>query len=87
MRILRNALFSALLKQTACHTQPAIALIIFSHAHSHCKCCFVVDSHVKVVGSIIMKLVGGIRCFGVMFLCKKCCFGVKKCCFLVEVIG
>ena len=27
-----------------------------------------------------MKLVGGIRCFGVknvMFLCKKCCFGVK----------
>ena len=24
-----------------------------------------------------MKLVGGIQCFGVKFLCKKCCFGVK----------
>ena len=33
-----------------------------------------------------MKLVGGIRCFGVknvMFLCKKC----KKRCFLVEIVG
>ena len=34
-----------------------------------------------------MKLVGGIRCFGVKNVCKKCCFGVKKCCFLVEVVG
>ena len=27
-----------------------------------------------------MKLVGGIRCFGVMFLCKNNCF-------LVELVG
>ena len=30
-----------------------------------------------------MKLVGGIRCFGVK-LCKKCCFGVKNVVFLLK---
>ena len=34
-----------------------------------------------------MKLVGGIRCFGVMFLCKKCCFGVKNVFLLRLKIG
>ena len=33
-----------------------------------------------------MKLVGGIRCFGVMFLCKVL-FRFEKHCFLVEVVG
>ena len=31
-----------------------------------------------------MKLVGGIRCFGVKYVCKKCCFGVKNVVFLLK---
>ena len=32
-----------------------------------------------------MKLVGGIRCFGVKNVCKKCCFGVKNIVFLLKL--